>query len=437
MPIAATSPAVDAGAASAPPITSRVRCQISSGSCSTQPACGVICSCSRWSTPRSARRGRTGSTACSSSPGRSPRRSLPTGRTLWAARRACPAGAEIARTFAGRARCARCAAQVSWRAWLCAGSPRSRAPVARARPRVTAVPAASATALLGAAAALLALSVLVAALGRGAGARGRRAGAEEPPSPSPGSGPRSPGGAALLSRRRLPQLGHGGAPRRAARAKRSRSGSTTGRGPTRPRSCAMLERANARATFFMIGRQLGPQDRSLLLRELRDGDVLGDHTFSHPDLALGGRRARAARSARSRRSARSAATRRACSGRPYGAYNASVLRTARSLGLSTVLWNVDPADYADPGRRAIEQRVLAQVRPGSIIISHDGGGPARADARRLPRDHRQAAGAGLPDRDGARTARLPAGLRALHRSSATGSAGRAARCRGTRSSRTP
>ena len=46
----------------------------------------------------------------------------------------------------------------------------------------------------------------------------------------------------------------------------------------------MLERAKRPATFFMIGRQIGAEDRSLLLRELRDGDVLGDHTYSHPDL---------------------------------------------------------------------------------------------------------------------------------------------------------
>jgi peptidoglycan/xylan/chitin deacetylase (PgdA/CDA1 family) len=40
-----------------------------------------------------------------------------------------------------------------------------------------------------------------------------------------------------------------------------------------------------------------------------------------------------------------------------------------------VLWNVDPSDYALPGTAAIERRVLSQVKPGSIIVSHDGGGP--------------------------------------------------------------
>jgi peptidoglycan/xylan/chitin deacetylase (PgdA/CDA1 family) len=52
-----------------------------------------------------------------------------------------------------------------------------------------------------------------------------------------------------------------------------------------------------------------------------------------------------------------------------------VVETARSLGLATIVWNVDPTDCALPGTQAIEQRVLAQVQPGSIILSHDGGGP--------------------------------------------------------------
>jgi peptidoglycan/xylan/chitin deacetylase (PgdA/CDA1 family) len=60
---------------------------------------------------------------------------------------------------------------------------------------------------------------------------------------------------------------------------------------------------------------------------------------------------------------------------PYGDYDAEVVRVARALGLAMVLWNVDPADYTLPGTAAIEQRVLAQVQPGAIVLSHDGGGP--------------------------------------------------------------
>jgi peptidoglycan/xylan/chitin deacetylase (PgdA/CDA1 family) len=40
-----------------------------------------------------------------------------------------------------------------------------------------------------------------------------------------------------------------------------------------------------------------------------------------------------------------------------------------------VLWNVDPRDWSLPGTSSIVRTVLSEVQPGSIIISHDGGGP--------------------------------------------------------------
>jgi len=136
----------------------------------------------------------------------------------------------------------------------------------------------------------------------------------------------------------------------------------------------MLERSHAQATFFMIGEQVGAAYRQTLLRELGNGDVLGDHTFTHPDLLVSGGVREQLQKTIGAIHALTGYT--PCVFRPpYGDYDQSTLQTARSLGLATVLWNVDPSDYTLPGVAAIEQRVLAQVRPGSIIISHDGGGP--------------------------------------------------------------
>jgi peptidoglycan-N-acetylglucosamine deacetylase len=136
----------------------------------------------------------------------------------------------------------------------------------------------------------------------------------------------------------------------------------------------MLERNRARATFFMIGDQVNAGYRTTLLRELHDGDVLGDHTFTHPYLTQAPDVY--AQLETTIRAIRSLTGYTPCVFRPpYGAYDESIIRTARSLGLATVLWNVDPSDYTLPGSAAIEQRVLEQVQPGSIIISHDGGGP--------------------------------------------------------------
>jgi peptidoglycan-N-acetylglucosamine deacetylase len=141
-----------------------------------------------------------------------------------------------------------------------------------------------------------------------------------------------------------------------------------------PAFVRMLERGHAQATFFMIGNQVSATYRATLLRELRDGDVLGDHTFTHAYLTR--TRLVSAQLERTIMAIRSLTGYTPCVFRPpYGAYDQSVVHVARSLGLATVLWNVDPSDYAQPGTRVIERRVLAQIRPGSIIISHDGGGP--------------------------------------------------------------
>jgi peptidoglycan/xylan/chitin deacetylase (PgdA/CDA1 family) len=136
----------------------------------------------------------------------------------------------------------------------------------------------------------------------------------------------------------------------------------------------MLARNHAQATFFMIGRQVTATYRSTILDELREGDVPGDHTFTHPDMT---------RTADPRgQLQRTISVIRAQSGYtpcvfrpPYGDTDSALQKIARSLGLATVTWDVDPSDYQQPGTATIERRVLSEVQPGSIIISHDGGGP--------------------------------------------------------------
>jgi peptidoglycan/xylan/chitin deacetylase (PgdA/CDA1 family) len=111
-----------------------------------------------------------------------------------------------------------------------------------------------------------------------------------------------------------------------------------------------------------------------MLRELREGDVIGDHTFTHPYLTRSG--AVRAQLQRTIAAINAQTGYTPCVFRPpYGAYDSSVVQTARSLGLATIMWNVDPSDYTQPGTATIVHRVLSQVQPGSIIISHDGGGP--------------------------------------------------------------
>jgi peptidoglycan/xylan/chitin deacetylase (PgdA/CDA1 family) len=146
-----------------------------------------------------------------------------------------------------------------------------------------------------------------------------------------------------------------------------------GPAPDTPQFVTMLERLHASATFFMIGEQIAAGYRATLMRELRNGDVLGDHTWTHPDLETAPN-VRWELAAPQKR-IRSLTGYTPCVFRPpYGDVDRSIVGVARSLGMATILWDVDPTDWALPGTAKIISRVLAQVRPGSIIISHDGGG---------------------------------------------------------------
>lgn len=59
---------------------------------------------------------------------------------------------------------------------------------------------------------------------------------------------------------------------------------------------------------------------------------------------------------------------------PYGELSPDVTQTAQAQGMGVLGWNVDPADYRKPPSTTIVARVLAQLKPGGVVLMHDGGG---------------------------------------------------------------
>jgi peptidoglycan/xylan/chitin deacetylase (PgdA/CDA1 family) len=56
---------------------------------------------------------------------------------------------------------------------------------------------------------------------------------------------------------------------------------------------------------------------------------------------------------------------------PFGRTTLRLQAAVTLRGLRTVLWDVDPRDYEEPGAQSIRQSTLAGVRPGSIVLLHD------------------------------------------------------------------
>jgi len=139
-----------------------------------------------------------------------------------------------------------------------------------------------------------------------------------------------------------------------------------------PRLLQLLERHGARGTFFLLGRSV--ERHPNLAREIAArGHEIGNHTHTHAWLPLLPRRLLLREMERAADAIHLATGRRPDLFRPpMGWFNRSILRTLATHGYRGVLGDVYPQDAHGPSTAVIVQRVLLRVRPGSIIILHDG-----------------------------------------------------------------
>jgi peptidoglycan/xylan/chitin deacetylase (PgdA/CDA1 family) len=157
-----------------------------------------------------------------------------------------------------------------------------------------------------------------------------------------------------------------------------------GPGPYTVQLVNTLNALHVKATFFAIGEEERYFSAGTLA-ELRAGDVVGDHTETHPMMAqlsaheqheelfeqilriqlLGGPTPRLFRP-------------------PYGSFDATTFKQLRALHLLMVLWSDDTSDYTKPGVAAIVQSALAGAHPGAIILMHDAGGDRSETIAALP-----------------------------------------------------
>jgi peptidoglycan/xylan/chitin deacetylase (PgdA/CDA1 family) len=154
-----------------------------------------------------------------------------------------------------------------------------------------------------------------------------------------------------------------------------------------PRVLAVLRRLHVHATFFVVG-YLVEQYPHLVALERRDEMAIGNHTYNHPEVPPFAQLPRQLMRDEIAFGARSLAhlgIRSTLLRTPAGSFSPAVIHTATALGERVVLWSVDPADWS-PGitARQIATRVLNAVRPGSIVILHDGGGDRSATIKALP-----------------------------------------------------
>jgi peptidoglycan/xylan/chitin deacetylase (PgdA/CDA1 family) len=158
--------------------------------------------------------------------------------------------------------------------------------------------------------------------------------------------------------------------------------------PDTPRLLEVLARHGVRATFFMIGRFV--RQRPEVARAVAAaGHLIGNHTMTHPLLLI-----RPPQIVRQELRDCNAALEDALGAPvrwfrpPHGGRRPDVLRAARELGLTPVLWNAMGYDWKPTTPDAVEQNILRSfrrnVRSGNATnaLLHDGGQAAMGQDRR-------------------------------------------------------
>ena len=151
----------------------------------------------------------------------------------------------------------------------------------------------------------------------------------------------------------------------------------------------VLEHYHVPATFFEIGDQIGTYDPtgSLERRMLADGDMIGDHTWTHPDMTQLSPSQQRSELQLTINAIQQKTGFRTCLWRPpYEAFDSQVDSLARSMGLLTINYDVDTQDWTLPGSTVIYQRAVNGARNGAIILQHFGGGPRQETLAALPHE---------------------------------------------------
>jgi peptidoglycan/xylan/chitin deacetylase (PgdA/CDA1 family) len=144
-----------------------------------------------------------------------------------------------------------------------------------------------------------------------------------------------------------------------------------------PRLLDLLDRYDAKATFFLIG-EWALREPELIRETVARGHAIGNHTFTHPTMPAHGakrireelRRCREAveASGETFSTIDGAALMRP----PYGRRRPGTLRTMREEGYVPITWSITGYDWrAHTTAKRITKRAL-KSKGGDIILLHDG-----------------------------------------------------------------
>lgn len=142
-----------------------------------------------------------------------------------------------------------------------------------------------------------------------------------------------------------------------------------------PRVLDVLQSRGIKAVFCMVGTEVAKYP-FLVARIAAEGHALCNHSFNH-DTRMSQKDPHyvAAMMRHPSNMIRDITGRAPTLYRgPGGDLSVFIIEEAHRLGMRILGWSVDPADYFKPGAGTIQDRIVAQLHPGAIVLMHDAGG---------------------------------------------------------------
>lgn len=135
-----------------------------------------------------------------------------------------------------------------------------------------------------------------------------------------------------------------------------------------PRLLAVLERHQARATFFMVG-EAAQQYPDLVRQVGQAGHAIGNHSWDHSSFPLISSRERCAQ-LRACEKAIAPYSQRLFRP-PYGHQSVASRFDALRLGYRVVTWNLHAYDWLDHDAQWMVNELTNRLKPGNVILFHD------------------------------------------------------------------
>jgi peptidoglycan-N-acetylglucosamine deacetylase len=139
-----------------------------------------------------------------------------------------------------------------------------------------------------------------------------------------------------------------------------------------PKLLDLLAQHHIHATFFVLGEN-AIEHPEILKRAVQEGHEIGNHSWSHPNLAKASDDTVRSQITRPEELITNVIGSRPTLFRPpYGSLTAHQKHFIHNeLGYEIVLWEVDPLDWKRPGPNVVSSRIVKETRSGSIILAHD------------------------------------------------------------------